>query len=386
MRRREFIAGLGAATWPVDTYLDLAVAQAQSYPIRSITLVVPLASGGAVDTAARITAEKLRERLQQAVVVENRPGAGSVIGTAFVAKAPRDGYTLLLMEPGAVLAKWLNKTVPFDVTGDFSPIAMVATSPLVLFAQPSFPANDVKELISYSKANPRKLSVGTPGFGTPHHLAAAWLNTAAKIDINHVPYRGAALALNDLLGGQIALIWASPIAVMPFVEQGKVKALAVSTRERFSLLPQAPTVAESAVPGFETANWFGVAGPARVPSHVVARVGEALREITVLSDVQSRMSRLGFTVDFRTSDEFRAMIARGIIRSTALSFAKQASNRNDFLLINDRPRRTRRACQDLSHRFCSPSLWSMARDARNRSPRFVSYRQPGPCRFQPPLQ
>jgi tripartite-type tricarboxylate transporter receptor subunit TctC len=149
-----------------------AAAQAQSYPVRPITLVVPLASGGAVDTAARIIAEKLHERLQQPVVVENRPGAGSMIGTGFVARAPRDGYTLLLMEPGAVLAKWLNKTVPFDVTSDFSPIAVVATSPLILFAQPAFPANDVKELISYSKANPKKLSVSTPGFGTPHHLAA----------------------------------------------------------------------------------------------------------------------------------------------------------------------------------------------------------------------
>jgi tripartite-type tricarboxylate transporter receptor subunit TctC len=287
-----------------------AAAQAQSYPVRPITLVVPLASGGAVDTAARIIAEKLHERLQQPVVVENRPGAGSMIGTSFVARAPRDGYTLLLMEPGAVLAKWLNKTVPFDVTSDFSPIAVVATSPLILFAQPAFPANDVKELISYSKANPKKLSVGTPGFGTPHHLAAAWLNTAAKIDINHVPYRGAALALNDLLGGQIALIWASPVAVMPFVGEGKVKALAVSTLERFPLLPQVPTVAESAVPGFETANWFGIVAPARVPPDVVARVGEALREITALSDVQNRMSTLGFIVDFRKSDEFRALIAR----------------------------------------------------------------------------
>jgi tripartite-type tricarboxylate transporter receptor subunit TctC len=272
-------------------------------------LVVSLASGGAVDTAARIIAEKLHERLQQPIVVENRPGAGSVIGTGFVAKAPRDGYTLLLMEPGAVLAKWLNKSVPFDVTRDFSPIAMVATSPLVLFAQPSLPVNDVKELIAYSKANPKALAVGTPGFGTPHHLAAAWLNTAAHIDINHVPYRGAAPALNDLLGGQIALIWASPIAVMPFAQQGKVKALAVSTKERFPLLPQAPTIAESAVPGFVTENWFGLAAPARVPSEVVTRVGDALREITALPEVQTRTSTLGFTLDFRTSDQFRGVIA-----------------------------------------------------------------------------
>jgi tripartite-type tricarboxylate transporter receptor subunit TctC len=305
--RRQFLRWAAvAAALPAASHIT----RAQAYPARPITLVVPIAAGGAVDTAARVTAEKLRERLQQAVVVENRPGAGSVIGTSFVAKAQRDGYTLLLMEPGAVLAKWFNKTVTFDVTSDFSPIALIATSPLVLFAQPSFPANDVRELIAHSRANPGKLSVGTPGVGTPHHLAAAWLNTAAKIDIRHVPYRGAAPALNDLLGGQIPLIWASPIAVLPFVEQGKVKALAVSTQQRFALLPKVPTVAENAVPGFETANWFGVAAPAKVPSEVVARLAGAVREVTELPDTQSRMSVLGFKLDFRTSDEFRELIVR----------------------------------------------------------------------------
>src|SRR4029077_11132540 len=181
-----------------------------------------------------------QEKLRQSVVVENRPGAGSMIGTNFVAKAAPDGYTLLLMEPGAVLAKWLNKTVPFDVTNDFSPIAMVANSPLVLFAHSSVPFHDLKELIAYSRANPRKLSVGTPGIGTQHHLAAAWLNTAAKIEITHVPYRGAAPALNDLLGGQIPLIWASPVAVLPYVAQGRVRALGVSARQRAAILPQVP--------------------------------------------------------------------------------------------------------------------------------------------------
>jgi len=165
-------------------------------------------------------------------------------------------------------------------------------------------------LIAYSKANPRKLSVGTPGAGTPHHLAAAWLNTAAKIDITHVPYRGAAPALNDLLGGQIPLIWASPVAVMPFVEQGKVKMLAVSTQQRDRMLPQVPTVSESGVPGFDTANWFGVVAPARVSSEVVARVGQAIREASELPDVEKRMSTLGFNIDFRNSDQFREMIVR----------------------------------------------------------------------------
>lgn len=258
LSRRRFLH-LVAGALPAGS----RTAHAQTYPIRSITLVVPIAAGGAVDTAARIIAEKLQEKLRQSVVVENRPGAGSLIGTNFVAKATPDGYTLLLMEPGAVLAKWLNKTVPFDVTSDFSPIAMVATSPLVLFAHPSVPFHDVSELIAYSKANPRKLSVGTPGVGTPHHLAAAWLNTAAKIDITHVPYRGAAPALNDLLGGQIPLIWASPVAVLPYAEQGKARMLGVSAPQRDRLLPQVPTIAESGVPGFDTVNWFGIAAPAK---------------------------------------------------------------------------------------------------------------------------
>src|SRR4051794_12641681 len=277
--RRQFLhLAAGAAALPVVSRF----ATAQTYSARPITLVVPIAAGGATDTAARIIAEKLQEKLQQPVVIENRPGAGSVIGANFVAKAPPDGRTLLLLEPGAVLAKWFNRNVPFDVTRDFSPIAMFATSPLVLFAHPSGPFNDIGELLTYSKANPRKLSVGTPGVGTPHHLAAAWFNTAAKIDITHVPYRGAAPALNDLLGGQIPLIWASPVAVMPFVAQGKVKALAISTQQRDRMLPQVPTISESGVPEFDIANWFGVVAPAKVRPDIIARVGEAVREVTGL--------------------------------------------------------------------------------------------------------
>jgi tripartite-type tricarboxylate transporter receptor subunit TctC len=169
--------------------------------------------------------------------------------------------------------------------------------------------NDVQELIAYSRANPGKLSVGTAGIGSPHHLAAIWLNSAAKIEIVHVPYRGAAPALNDLLGGQIPLIWALPAAVMPFVEQGKVKALAISTKRRLSMLPKVPTVAESAVPEFDIDFFYGIAAPAKVPPAVVARVGEAIREITELNEVRSRMSTLGMSVDFRGSEQFRELIA-----------------------------------------------------------------------------
>ena len=307
LSRHQFLRlAAGAAALPAMS----RIAGAQTYPTRPITMVVAYAAGGAVDSAARILSQKLQDKLHQPVVVDNRPGAGSLIGTNFVAKAAPDGHTLLLMELGAVLAKWLNKTVPFDVTSDFTPIAKVATTPVVLFAHPSVTFHDVKELITFSKANPRKLSVGTPGVGTAHHLAAAWLNTAAKIDITHVSYRGAAPALNDLLGGQIPLIWATPVAVMPFVEQGKVKVLAVSTQQRSPMMPQVPTVSESGVPEFDIEIWLGVAAPARVPPQIVVRVVQAIRETIELPDVQIRMSTLGLNFDFRNSDQFRELIVR----------------------------------------------------------------------------
>jgi tripartite-type tricarboxylate transporter receptor subunit TctC len=185
---------------------------------------------------------------------------------------------------------------------------MVAVSSLVLFAHPSLGFHDLSGLIEFSKANPRELSVGTPGVGTPHHLAAAWLNAAANIEITHVPYRGSAPALNDLLGGQIPLIWATPVAVMPFVAQDKVRVLAVSTRQRDPLLAQVPTVSESGVPGFDITIWFGVVAPAGVPSEVVMRIGEAVRASIELPDVQRCMSVLGYTLDYRSSDQFREMI------------------------------------------------------------------------------
>ena len=305
-RRRFLLLTAGIVALPTLR----STVRAQPYPMRPITLVVPVAAGGGVDAVARILAGKMREALKQSVVVENRPGAGSMIGANFVAKAPPDGYTLLLMEPAAVLAKWLNKSVAYDVLRDFAPIALVASEPLVLFARSSLPVNDVKELVAYAKANPRTLSVGTAGVGSPHHLAAAWLNTAAKIEIMHVPYRGVAPALNDLLAGQIPLIWALPVSVMPFVEQGKVKALGVSTLHRFPAMAQVPTVAESVVPGFDIEFFFGIAAPAKVPPQVVERLSNAIREITELPDVRARMSALGTSVDFRNSDQFREQITK----------------------------------------------------------------------------
>jgi tripartite-type tricarboxylate transporter receptor subunit TctC len=302
MRRLALAALLAAGAW-------VGSAPAQVYPARPITLVVPIAAGGAVDTAARIFAEKLQESLQQPVMVENRTGAGAMIGTGYVAKAAPDGYTLLLMESSVVLSKWLHKTVPFDITSDFTPIARIVTNPLVLFANASVPANGIKELIAYAKASPGKLSVGTSGIGTPHHLAVLMLNTAAGIDITHVPYRGTAPALADLLSGQIPLMWSTPVGVMQFVDEGKLKTLGVTTPRRVAMLPQVPTLAENAVPGFDLQAWLGIAGPAGLAPALVARLSHAIFEITELPDVQKRMAAAGQNLDFRTGVEYRERLA-----------------------------------------------------------------------------
>jgi tripartite-type tricarboxylate transporter receptor subunit TctC len=293
-------------------FIAPAAAQAQGgdpAASRAITLVVPVAAGGGMDTIGRTVAERLQERLKQPVVVENRVGAGGVVGVDYVAKAAPDGRTLLLIDISAVLHKWLHKSVPFDVIEDLAPIAQVATTPLLLFANPSLPVADVKQLIAHAKANPGKLSAGTPGVGSPHHLAAAMLNSAAKIDITHVPYRGTAPALNDLLGGQIPMIWATPNVLVQHVEAGKVKPLAVASAQRIALLPQVPTISENALAGFNVGVWFGIAAPAKTPRDFIARIGAEIGEITRLPDVQKRLAPLGYDLKFAPSESLRELIA-----------------------------------------------------------------------------
>lgn len=283
-------------------------AQAQSYPQRQVTVVVPIGAGGGVDATGRLYAEKLGERLKVPVVVENKTGAGGMVGTDYVAKSAPDGHTILVMETSAVLQKWLHKEVPFDVVSDFTPIARVAISPLILIANPSFAPNNVRELIALAKSQPGKLSAGTPGIGTPHHLALLMLNAFAKIDIVNVPYRGAALALNDLLAGQIPMSWAAPTAAMPHVVAGKLKALGVASGKREPALPNIPTIAENGVPGFDLEIFFGIAVPSKTPPDVVARLSKEIAEISAQPDVQERIRKFGLTPSYADSAAFRAEV------------------------------------------------------------------------------
>ncbi len=302
------IAAIVAASRPA------VLAQAPGGDTRTVTLVVPIAAGGGVDTIGRVLAGELAERLKQPWVVVNRPGAGGVVGIDSVAKATPDGHTMLVLETSAVLQKWLHKNVPFDVVADFAPVAQMATTPLLLFANPSLPVANLKELIAYAKANPGKLAVGTPGIGSPHHLAVAMLNAAAGIDITHVPYNGTAPALNDLLGGQIPLIWATPNVVTQYVEAGKLKPLAVASLERIALLPNVPTVNESGFPGFDVSVWFGIAAPARTPRDIIERVSQELAEIDKMPDVRQKMAPLGYDLNYADSQHFAETVAHDYAR------------------------------------------------------------------------
>jgi len=291
-----------------------ALGQSPASDTRPVTLVVSIAPGGGVDTIARIFAKELSAQLRQPWVVENRPGAGGLVGLSSVAKATPDGRTLVTFENSSVLQKWMHKDVPFDVVTDFAPVAQMATTPLFLFAGPSSPVRDIKGLIAYAKANPGKLAIGTPGIGTPHSLAVFMLNAAAGIETTHVPYNGTAPALNDLLGGQIPLMWATPNVVIQYVQSGRLTAVAVGSPQRFALLSNVPTVSESGVPGFDVGVWFGIAGPAKTPPDIIARVSRAVAQIDNMPNVREKMAPLGYELDYLDSAGFGKKIAADHLR------------------------------------------------------------------------
>jgi tripartite-type tricarboxylate transporter receptor subunit TctC len=284
-------------------------AQPASYPSRPVTLVVPIAPGGGIDTIARVFAERLRERLGQPVVVENRVGAGGLLGADLVAKSAPDGYTLLLTTTAEAIAKWLHRNVPFDALADFAPVAELARAPLVLLVEPALPVGTLDDLVRYAKANPGKLSYGTPGVGTPHHLVGEALKRADGLDLVHIPYRGTGPSLTGLLSGQVPMILATTIAVMPFVQSGKVRALVVAGDRRTAILPEVPTLTESGFPGIDVESWFGVAAPAGTPAAVIERLHRELQAVAESEDVRTRLSAQGFVVAVSTPAAFRQSIA-----------------------------------------------------------------------------
>ncbi|MDX3906204.1 MAG: tripartite tricarboxylate transporter substrate binding protein [Pigmentiphaga sp.] len=268
-------------------------AHAADYPVRPIRLVVPFPPGGSADVLARLISQNLSGQMGQPVIVENKPGAGTAIGAKFVAATPPDGYTLLL---GTVSSHAMNPAmsdVGYDPVASFTPIARLVSIPFVVLAHPSVPAGNINELLALARARPGILSYSSAGNGTSNHLAGALLANLSHVDLLHVPYKGSAPALNDLLAGQVNLMFDLQLTAMPHIKDGRVKALAITSDKRSALLPDLPTVAESGVPGYEASAWFGIFGPAGMPGPVVDQLNAELARLLAKPEVKAQLAKLG---------------------------------------------------------------------------------------------
>ena len=267
-------------------------AWSQDYPTRSITLIAPWAAGGAVDVVARVVAPKLSERLGKPVVVENRPGGGSTIGTAIGVKAAPDGYTLYIPGSGSMaIAPTMYKALSYDPVKDIAPMALIGRVPFVLIVNPSLPVKSIPELIAYAKAN--KLNYGSGGAGSPHHLYAELFSSMTGIEMTHIPYKGSNDAIKDVVAGHVPLMFSDPAPSVPLIRSGAVRALGVTTLGRWSVAPEIPPLNEAGVPGFDAAGWFMVAGPAGTPKPIVERLHTELKAILGLPDVKETIDRTG---------------------------------------------------------------------------------------------
>ena len=294
------------------------VALAQSYPSKPIRFVAPFPPGGPADILARIIAQPLSDRWAQQVIIDNRAGAGGNIGADIVAKAPPDGYTLLLGTVGThAINPSLYSGMPYDNVKDFEPVSLIAMVTIVLVTHPSVPVASVKELIALARTRPGELTFGSPGNGSPQHLAGELFNTMTKVKMLHIPYKGAVPALQDLLGGRISMIFSSMPPALPHVKTGRIKALAVTSSKRSPATPDLPTIAESGVPGYEVINWYGVLTPAGTSQDIVSRLNSETRRIMNLPGVKERLAAQGAETLTSTPQEFGAFI-----RSETAKWAK----------------------------------------------------------------
>jgi len=289
-------------------------AQAQGYPSKPVTIVVPFAPGGATDIMARQLAERLHKRLGQPVIVENKAGAGTMIASEYVAKAAPDGHTVLLAASSLGIAPSLYSKVNYDPVKDFTPISLVASVVHVLEVHPSVPAKNVAELIAWIKANPGKVNYGSVGAGTSTHLESELFNTMAGVKMTHVPYKGSAPALMDLVGGNLQVMFDAWASSGPFIKDGKTRLLAVTTAQRSKILPDVPTVAESGLPGYEAMPWLGFVAPAGTPAAVVGKFHAELMEVLKEPEVQEKFRSLGLDIIGNTPQEFGEFIKKDIVK------------------------------------------------------------------------
>jgi tripartite-type tricarboxylate transporter receptor subunit TctC len=287
--------------------------QAQSWPARPIRYIVPFPPGAFNDTLARTLAAELPKTLGQPVVVENRPGGNTIIGTEFAAKSPPDGYTLFGAALPFSVIQSLYKT-SFDVTKDFAPITLAGITPNLLVAHPGAPINSVKELIAYAKANPGRLNYASTGNGTSNHLSFELFKAMTQTDVTHIPYKGSAPAVTDLIAGQVQVMFDNTPNVLPHVRAGKLKALAVSTKARTPYAPEVPSVDEAGVPGYDVSVWFGVLTVAGTPREVVQRLNTETVRILSSAEIKDRFGKVGVDVVAGTPEHFSAFLKSEVDR------------------------------------------------------------------------
>jgi tripartite-type tricarboxylate transporter receptor subunit TctC len=302
-----------------------AAAQAPAYPAKPIRYVVPYPPGGPLDIVARSLAQKLGPRLGQQVLVDNRPGAGGNIGAELVAKAPADGYTILM---GAVATHAINphlyRTLPYDPVRDFTPVTLITQVPNVLVVHPSLPVRSVSDLIALARAKPGALSFGSGSIGSAGHLAGELFKVMAKVDMVHVPYKGAAPAVADLLGGQIQLMFDNLASALPHVKAGRLRAVAVTTERPSPQVPQLPTIAASGLPGFDVSTWFGVFAPAGLPPAILERLHAELSAALKQPDVRAQLANLGAEPAALSPQAFAAFVQRELAKYEAVVRASGA--------------------------------------------------------------
>ncbi|HCL85484.1 MAG TPA: ABC transporter substrate-binding protein [Comamonadaceae bacterium] len=289
-------------------------AHAQAYPSKPVTVVVPFSPGGATDIMARTLAERLGKRMGQPVIVENKPGAGTMIASEHVARATPDGHTVLLAASSLGIAPALYSKVNYDPVKDFTPISLVASVVHVLEVHPSVPVKNVAELVAWLKANPTRANYGSVGAGTSTHLEAELFNTVAGVKMEHIPYKGSAPALMDLVSGNLQVMFDAWASSGPFVKDGKVRLLAVTTAQRSKLLPDVPTVAESGLPGYEAMPWLGLMAPAGTPQPAIDKFHAELMEVLKEPGVQEKFRSLGLDIIGNSPKEFGEFIKKDMVK------------------------------------------------------------------------
>lgn len=288
-------------------------ASAQAWPSKQIHIIVPFPPGGFNDTLARMLSQELPKTLGQPVIVDNRPGGNTIIGTDLAAKSPPDGHTLFIAALPFSVVQSLFKT-PFDVTRDFAPIVLAGVSNNLLVANAKFPVNSVRELIAYARQNPGRVNYGTAGNGTSPHLSMELLKSMTQVYMTHIPYKGSAPVVADLIGGQVDVMFDNVPNVVQHVKAGRMKALAVSGAQRSPLAPDVPTVAESGVPGYDVSVWFGVLAPAGTPRDTVLRLNTEISKIIAMPEVTDRFLKLGVEPRTGTPEQFGALIKAEVSR------------------------------------------------------------------------